>query len=143
MIDVRVGVDLTSIDAVEASLVRFGPRYTDRLFTARELEDSRGTLSARASSLAARFAAKEATIKALRVGHDAPEWTEIEVRRVPDGWCSLHLLGQAATLAQRAGLDQWSLALTHEANMAAAVVVAVGSGHGVDHDDTANDGEGA
>jgi holo-[acyl-carrier protein] synthase len=132
MTDVRMGVDLTSVDAVEESLVRFGSRYTDRLFTTRELADSRGTLSARASSLAARFAAKEATLKALRVEDDPPGWTEIEVRRAPGGWCALHLSGRAADLARQAGLEEWSVALTHEANMAAAVVLA--HGPDTDHD---------
>jgi holo-[acyl-carrier protein] synthase len=126
MADIRVGVDLTSVDAVEASLVRFGSRYTDRLFTHQELRDSEGPLSARSSSLAARFAAKEATLKALRAGDDVPGWTEIEVRRDPSGWCSLELSGRAAALAQEAGLERWSVALTHEASMAAAVVVATG-----------------
>jgi holo-[acyl-carrier protein] synthase len=126
MADIRVGVDLASVSAVSASLMRFGPRYTDRLFTAQELRDSEGTLSALSSSLAARFAAKEATLKALRVSDDIPGWTEIEVRRNPGGWCSLQLSGRAAVLAQQAGLDQWSVALAHEADMAAAVVVATG-----------------
>jgi holo-[acyl-carrier protein] synthase len=126
MTDVRIGVDLASVDAVAASIARFGPRYTDRLFTLQELRDAEGTLSARASSLAARFAAKEATLKALGVGDDVPSWTDIEVRRVPGGGCSLQLSGRAAILAREARLDRWSVSMTHEGCMAAAVVVAVG-----------------
>ncbi len=124
MMGVRVGVDLTSIDEVEASVAAYGARYTARIFTARELSDSAGSGASQAASLAARFAAKEAVMKVLRVPADAPEWTEIEIRREPGGWSSLQLSGRASELADRAGLEGWSVSLTHEGRMAAAVVAA-------------------
>jgi holo-[acyl-carrier protein] synthase len=79
----------------------------------------------RAASLAARFAAKEATIKVLRpVGHQ-PDWRSVEVRRHSEGWCTMALSGHAAALADQAGIAELAVSLTHEGDVAAAVVVAL------------------
>jgi holo-[acyl-carrier protein] synthase len=81
-----------------------------------------------ASSLAARFAAKEATIKVLRpngLPDEAVDWRSIEVRREETGWCSLRLTGEARVLAERAGVTDISVSLSHEGEMATAVVVAL------------------
>jgi holo-[acyl-carrier protein] synthase len=74
--------------------------------------------------LAARFAAKEATIKVLRPGNDAIPWTDIEVTRQASGWVELRLTGAAATLATDAGITDLALSLTHEHGTACAVVIA-------------------
>jgi holo-[acyl-carrier protein] synthase len=74
--------------------------------------------------LAARFAAKEATMKVLRPRDERPDWRTIEVRRDPGGWCELALSGSAARLAHDAAIDSLSVSLSHEAGMANAVVVA-------------------
>jgi acyl carrier protein len=74
--------------------------------------------------LAARFAAKEATIKALAPADGAPPWRSIEVRRHPGGRCSLLLHGEAGRLAWASGLDHWAVSLSHEGAVAVAVVVA-------------------
>jgi holo-[acyl-carrier protein] synthase len=71
--------------------------------------------------LAARFAAKEATIKVLREG---VPWSSIEVRRSAAGWVELQLAGRAADIAAEGGLRDFALSLTHEAGLASAVVVA-------------------
>ena len=77
----RVGADVVSVHQVEASVARFGSRYLERVYTQHELESSVGRSPVRAASLAARFAAKEATFKVLRpVGHQ-PDWRSVEVRR--------------------------------------------------------------
>jgi holo-[acyl-carrier protein] synthase len=123
---IRIGVDLTCVEDVRASVAAFGRRYTDRIYTRGELEESFGSSGAQAQSLAARFAAKEAVFKVLRCPAEPPAWTEVEVQRQPGGWCELRLSGRAELLAAEAGLDQWSLSMTHEAGMAAAVVVASG-----------------
>jgi holo-[acyl-carrier protein] synthase len=123
---IRVGVDLAAVAAVSDSLARFGARYTSRLFTVRELTDCRGTAPARARGLAARFAAKEAVLKALRASDVVPPWTDIEVIRTPGGWPELQLHGVAAQLAAQQGLATWTVSLTHETDVAAAVVVASG-----------------
>ena len=73
-----------------------------------------------AGSLAARFAAKEATIKVLRPDGVRPDWRTIEVVRLPNGACKLRLRGSAARLAVERGLGPFSLSMTHEAGLAAA-----------------------
>lgn len=121
----RVGVDLTLVDDVAASIARFGDRYVRRLFTQHEIDCCAGGLATMAPGMAARFAAKEATIKVLRPSGARPAWTTIEVRRQPDGWCRLHLTGAAADLAESEGLEHLAVSLSHEGNLATAVVVAV------------------
>ena len=125
---VRVGTDLVAIAHVAESVARFGERYVGRVYTEHEVSSCRGTPSVVAAGLAARFAAKEATIKVLRPTTNQPEWRSIEIRRHPAGWCDIRLSGTAATLAQQQGISDLAVSLTHEAGMAAAVVVAVCDG---------------
>jgi holo-[acyl-carrier protein] synthase len=122
---VRVGMDLVEVEQVAESLDRFGDRYLHRVFTAHEVASCAGPPSVVAAGLAARFAAKEATIKVLRPTGSQPDWRSMEVRRHPEGWCSMVLSGQASVLAQRAGIDDLALSLTHEETIAGAVVVAL------------------
>jgi len=134
----RVGTDLVPVAHVAESVARFGDRYVGRVYTAHEVSCCRGTPSVVAAGLAARFAAKEATIKVLRpVGHQ-PDWRSIEVRRDPAGWCALHLTDEAARMAREQGISDLAVSITHEAGMAAAVVVAVCDSAGGDHDDSDN-----
>lgn len=122
---IRVGADVTAIDQVADSVTRFGARYLERIYTTHEIDSCVGDLPVRAASLAARFAAKEATIKVLRpVGHQ-PDWRSVEVRRDANGWCTLALTGHAAALADQAGIADLAVSLTHEGDVAAAVVVAL------------------
>jgi holo-[acyl-carrier protein] synthase len=122
----RVGIDLASVSEVAASLDRFGDRYRRRLFTERELADcARSEPEVSARSLAARFAAKEATFKVLRVGYDQPAWTDVEVCRHPAGWCEIALHGLARTMADQAGITDLAVSLTHQGDMAGAVVFAL------------------
>jgi holo-[acyl-carrier protein] synthase len=123
-----VGIDLASVDEVEHSVERFGDRYTKRVYTEHEIASCAAGGSVAAEGLAARFAAKEATIKVLRLDHARPDYRSIEVRRHPEGWCELKLSGTAAEMAHGAGVRQLALSITHEAGMAAAVVVAVCDG---------------
>ena len=125
--NLRVGVDLVRVSDVANSLERFGERYVRRLFTPAEAEYcGRGTAAA-ASRFAARFAAKEATLKALRSVDGAMDWRNIEVRRDAAGWCDLALHGSAAHLAERNGVTALSLSMSHEADYATAVVIAMGA----------------
>lgn len=138
---VRVGVDLADVEEVARSIEQFGDRYVHRVFTPHEIaccrtEVGRSTgaaggsppsgtvLGYSAESLAARFAAKEATIKVLRPGGVRPDWRSIEVHRLTGGWCELRLSGLAAALADEGGIVQLAVSMTHEGTMAAAVVVA-------------------
>jgi holo-[acyl-carrier protein] synthase len=134
---IRIGVDLVAVSDVADSVERFGDRYVQRIFTPHEVACCRsehggpgGSPGYAFESLAARFAAKEATVKVLRPTGPRPDWRSIEVHRHEDGWCEIRLTGRAATLADEAGIDAWAVSLTHEASLAAAVVV--GLCHGGD-----------
>jgi holo-[acyl-carrier protein] synthase len=118
---VRVGTDLVRVASVEESIAAHGDRYLRRVFTERELADCAGA----PERLAARWAAKEATLKVLRPGPgDTVPWTEVEVVRDPGGWVELALSGDAARLAAVSGLGGFAVSLTHEAGYASAVVIA-------------------
>jgi holo-[acyl-carrier protein] synthase len=120
---VAVGVDLTSVSQIRHSLRDFGDRFLRRVFTPTEIADCAASHDP-APHLAARFAAKEATIKALRVEDGQPAWTSIEVRRHPSGSCTVHLTGEAARVAGARGIGRLAVSLSHEGDLAAAVVVA-------------------
>jgi holo-[acyl-carrier protein] synthase len=122
---VRVGADVVAVHEVAESVEVFGARYLDRIYTEHELRSSAGSPAVRAASLAARFAAKEATIKVLRPAGHRPDWRSIEVRRHSGGWCTMTLTGHAAALADQAGFADLAVSLTHEGDVAAAVVVAL------------------
>jgi|SRR6185437_3143115 len=119
----RVGVDLTAVGEVEASLAAQGDRYLRRLFTDHEVASSQGLQGLRAESLAARFAAKEAVVKVLRPTGPRPEWRDIEVRRHENGACDIVLHGSAATLAASQGIEELQVSLSHEGGMAVAMVI--------------------
>jgi holo-[acyl-carrier protein] synthase len=122
----RVGIDLVAVARVREALAEHGDRYLERVFTAREVDDCRTGDAVDAARLAARFAAKEAVAKALRVRPDEPlPWAAIEVVRDASGAPAIALHGPAAALAERQGIGALEVSLTHEADHAAAVVVAV------------------
>ena len=118
---VGVGLDLVPVARVALLLSRHGPRAARRLFSAGERTECerRGEP---AQHYAARFAAKEAALKALGVPAGL-KWTEIEVRTAEGGRPVLLLSGAAASAAARQGVVIKHLSLTHAGGMAAAVVV--------------------
>ncbi|GGG78224.1 holo-ACP synthase [Edaphobacter dinghuensis] len=119
-----VGTDLIEIDRVQQSLTRFGERFMHKVFTAGEIFYCQQKKHA-TESFAARFAAKEAAAKALGTGiARGIGWQEIEVRRSPGERPTLHLTGRAADRAQAMGVQQLHLSLTHNRNVAMAVVIA-------------------
>lgn len=124
---VGVGVDLTSTTAVRRAIDAFGDDFLHKVFTAGELVEC-GNSADPAPRLAARFAAKEAAFKALRVEGAQPAWTSIEVLREPEGWCRLGISGRAAGIAEERGIGELLVSLTHEDELAAAVVVATAAG---------------
>src|SRR5438128_548725 len=95
-----VGVDLIEVGRVAAAVERYGARFLERVFTRTEL----AYCGRRAPELAARFAAKEATAKALGTGIGAVGWQEIEVVRDRSGRPGLALHGAAQALARERGL---------------------------------------
>ncbi len=130
----RVGVDVVCVEDVAVSIGRHGGRYLGRIFTDHELASCRIPAATgggyRTEALAARFAAKEAALKVLRPSGPRPAWRSIEVRRHPSGWCELQLSGQAAVLAEEAGIGELSVSLSHETHVAAAAVVATSAAQG-------------
>jgi holo-[acyl-carrier protein] synthase len=117
-----LGLDVVQIARIEESLQSFGERFEDRMFTPAEAAYARSAPNQRAERLAARFAAKEATIKALSLGNTGVDWREIEVVRHDDGSCSLALHGKAAAALASRGASRVLVCLSHEAGYAAAVV---------------------
>jgi holo-[acyl-carrier protein] synthase len=97
-----------------------------RLFTAAE-QDYAQKSSDPAQRLAARFAAKEAALKALGCGIGSAAFAEIEVVRNGDGAPELALHGEAARLASLHGVTRWHLSLTHTSDLAVASAVAEGA----------------
>ncbi len=119
---IGIGIDLVDIDRFRRSLERT-PTMRGRLFTAAELEYVAPKIDP-VPSLAARFAAREAVMKALGVGLGAFGFHEVWVERAESGAPSLVIEGRAADLATAAGVTRWHLSLTHSDSTAAAYVVA-------------------
>jgi holo-[acyl-carrier protein] synthase len=120
---VGVGIDLVEVGRMRRVLERT-PRFTDRVFTQAEWAYCSGRHDP-AMHAAARFAAKEAVLKALGRGMFEGSLQDIEVVRTDSG-PTIVLSGDHATAA--AGVAGWHLSLTHTETTAAAVAVAVGRG---------------
>jgi holo-[acyl-carrier protein] synthase len=121
----RVGLDLVEVAAVIESL-RGAHRdhYLERVFTAREVADCRGPSGrVEPERLAARFAAKEAAIKALPGAGEEVRLTYIEVVQDESRDVTLNLTGRAAELFAQCGAAEIAVSLTHEGGFAAATVV--------------------
>ena len=119
----RTGIDLVQISRIAQSRAKFGDKFLRRLFTDAEVEYALSSPPHTDSRLAARFAAKEATIKALRVDGEGVNFRDIEVRREASGACTLVLHGTVAKLAEDFG--EFALSMSHEGDYATAVVVAL------------------
>jgi holo-[acyl-carrier protein] synthase len=121
--NLRVGIDLVQISRIAASREQFGERFLRRVFTDDEVAYALSSPPHTDARLAARFAAKEAVIKVLRVDGEGINFRDIEVVREPSGACSLALHGEVAKLA--AGIGEFALSMSHEGDYATAVVVAL------------------
>lgn len=120
---VAVGVDIIEISRIERVLNMYGERFLNRVYTERERERYR----TRVQELAARFAAKEATSKALGTGIIGIRWREMEVLPNRRGKPVLILHGRAKERAEMLGLTDFSVSLTHSRGDAMAFVVAIRS----------------
>ena len=122
---IQVGTDVISVKEISRSLDRFGERYVQRIFTPREASSCRSAVGRGvAERFAARFAAKEAVFKALRLEDQSVDWRSIEVLRHESGWCDVVLHGETAAFAARHGIDTLALSMSHEADSAIAVAMA-------------------
>lgn len=121
----RTGVDLIEVERVAAAVAKYGARFTRRVFTDGEIAYCAG----RVTSLAARFAAKEAASKMLGVGiqHRAGVgWREIEIVSADNGDPSMRLSGRAARRADELGVTNIALSFSHTREHAIAFVVGSG-----------------
>jgi holo-[acyl-carrier protein] synthase len=124
-VQLRTGIDLIEISRLAGLNPAIRRRFLARVFTPLELELSQDN----DSSLAGRFAAKEAVAKALGCGIGPVSWQEIEIRRGENGEPHLVLHGAAVQQARQQGLLTWSISITHTNTHAAAVAVAMGEGN--------------
>lgn len=117
------GIDSAEVSRIRAAIERFGRRFLERVFTPAELAyvESKGD---RWGRYAARFAAKEAGMKALGTGwRRGVGWRQLEVVNLASGKPTLKLHGQAARIAAQMGVRNVSLSLTHTREAGLAVVV--------------------
>lgn len=120
---IGVGLDVCSIERMRRALERHGDRFFARICSEKERADLVGRDPA--TALAGRFAAKEAFAKALD-GAPGVGWHDVEVRRMDSGRPRLELQGNALVLATKAGVQRWHITITHDAGIAAAVVILEG-----------------
>jgi holo-[acyl-carrier protein] synthase len=118
---VGIGIDVCSIERMRRALERHGDRFFERICNEVERKDLSQTAD-RATTLAGRFAAKEAFAKALD-GAPGVGWHDVEIRRGETGRPHMMLHGAAQTLASRSGALRWHVSITHDAGIAAAVVI--------------------
>ena len=116
----RIGVDLMDVERIARSMERYGEKFFARFFTDAE----RQQCGLNPQRLAARFAAKEATAKALGTGIGDVSWLDIEIDVDGRGRPMLRLSGNAARLAAELGLTTWEVSLSHTSEQAIAFVVA-------------------
>lgn len=118
-----IGLDLVEVARIEESLKRFGERFQKRMFTQVEREYC-NALPHPALHFAARFAAKEAYLKALGTGlSNAISWQDVGIENLASGKPELRVGGRALELARERGITQMHVSLSHTHGQAAAVVV--------------------
>ena len=120
---VGTGVDLAEVPRIRASIERFGARFVDRIYTPAEIAYVERKAN-RYERYAARFAAKEAGMKAIGTGwRGGVAWRDFEVANLPSGKPTLRLHGVAALVAGKLGVKSISLSLTHTAAVGLAHVI--------------------
>jgi holo-[acyl-carrier protein] synthase len=123
---VGTGVDISEVDRIGAAVKRFGDRFLKRVFTPAELRYCMAKPNA-AERLAARFAAKEAGMKAIGTGlRHGVTWQDVEVVRMPGQRPMLEFHGKAAEFALRLGCKRTHLSLSHTKEQAIAYVILEG-----------------
>lgn len=119
---IRTGVDIVEIDRLDSVSPAIRRRFIQRVYTPAEL----AIIKDENEALAGRFAAKEAVSKALGSGIGFVRWQDIEVLDGPYGEPVLNLYGNAVKIAERLGLDTWSVSISHSRQHAVAIAVAIG-----------------
>ena len=118
-----IGIDMMWVSEVRTAMAHYGNQYGEDIFTAEERSYCESTADP-AQGYAARFAAKEACMKAFGTGwSNGIEWTQIAVRNLPSGAPELSLSGAAAALAHDRGVGRCHVSLTHTRELAIAEVL--------------------
>ncbi|MBM4105630.1 MAG: holo-[acyl-carrier-protein] synthase [Phycisphaerae bacterium] len=124
------GIDLVEDYRIARMVEEHGDRFLERIFTPGERSDAGG--AGRVERLAARFAAKEAVLKALGTGwRGGIAWTDVEVVREASGRPTVRLGGEARMIAARLGIDSWHLSLSHSGGFSIASAIAWGNSGGL------------
>jgi holo-[acyl-carrier protein] synthase len=120
---VGTGIDIAEVPRIREAIERHGQRFLNRIFTEGEIHYCESKAN-RVERYAARFAAKEAGMKAIGTGwNHGVRWRDIEVARKPGGRPSLVLHGKAAEFAAKLGATNIALSLTHTSEQAMAQVI--------------------
>lgn len=119
------GIDLVDFPRIEEMIKRHGERFLNKVFTTTE-QDYAETNKNGTEKLAGRFAAKEAILKLMGTGWRGKiAWTDIEIVNNPTGQPEVTLRGEVKKIADRLGIKQISISITHTANFAIASAVAL------------------
>ncbi len=121
-----IGVDIVEIDRIQKAIARWGEAFLQRVYTESELELYRK----KPSSLAARFACKEAVMKLLGTRRNGVNWREIETLSHPGGKPEVNLHGKAQHKASELGLEEIAVSLSHSREYAIAYVAGISEKHG-------------
>jgi len=113
-----IGVDIVEIARIEEAVTNWGERFLNRIYTEAELELCRNNFS----SLAIRFASKEAVMKLLGTGIKGISWKEIETLSHPSGKPLVNLYGKAQAKIEELGLKEIAISLSHSKEYAIAMV---------------------
>jgi holo-[acyl-carrier protein] synthase len=120
---VGTGIDIAEVSRIREAIERHGERFLKRIFTEGEIQYCESKAN-RVERYAARFAAKEAGMKAIGTGwNHGVRWRDLEVARRPGGRPTLVLHGKAAEFAAKLGATNIALSLTHTAEQAMAQVI--------------------
>jgi holo-[acyl-carrier protein] synthase len=120
---VGTGIEIAEVPRIREAIERHGERFLKRIFTEGEIQYCESKAN-RVERYAARFAAKEAGMKAIGTGwNHGVRWRDIEVARKPGGRPTLQLHGKAAEFAAKLGATNIALSLTHTAEQAIAQVI--------------------
>ncbi len=120
---VGTGIDIAEVPRIGASIARFGDRFLRRIFTEAEIRYCESKAN-RIERYAARFAAKEAAMKAIGTGwNHGVAWRDVEVCRQPGGRPTIAFHGKAAEFAAKLGAVRVALSLSHTEAYAIAQVI--------------------
>jgi holo-[acyl-carrier protein] synthase len=118
-----IGIDVAEVDRIREAIERHGRRFIERIYTPSEIAYVERKAN-RFERYAARFAAKEAGMKAIGTGwRRGVRWQDFEVTNLPSGRPTLHLHGEAAKVAEHLGVRNIALSITHTAAEGVAIVI--------------------